>query len=211
MAIFKIGRCEIHRLCLRKQNKSIIPIAKTVQVKVQSIAYWRCPRLYTQQEQLHRRLRIVTGSAKRRKFIDNKTKTKLKNYFFLIEGGSSEKGKKILSILVWLWMLHIVEVSDHTVMQGLQHGWIRKDAQHLPKLWCANLFIMSHIPEALRHTVMPGLQPGWTRKDIQHFYQNFMSQNIFYIACPRSAQVYAGARAPIWVNHDRKHNIIFAS
>jgi len=37
----------------------------------------------------------VTESAKRNNFMENKTKAKLKNYFFLTEGGSSEKGKKI--------------------------------------------------------------------------------------------------------------------
>jgi len=73
---------------------------------------------------------------------------------------------------------------------------------------CLKMFIMLHIPEALRHTVRPGLQPGWTRKWYTTFVWN-LSQNVYYVAYPRSAQAYGDATTPTWLNQKKiyMHNV----
>ena len=84
--------------------------------------------------------------------------------------------------------------------------WVNRKKIYICLKFSLKMFIMLHIPEALRHTVMPGLQPGRTRKRYTTFALN-LSQNVHYVAYPRSAQAYGDARTPAWLNQKKIYNI----
>ena len=54
------------------------------------------------------------------------------------------------------------------------------------------MFVMLHIPEALRHTVMPWT-PTWVNQEKISTLSKILSQNVCYVAYPRSAQAYGDA------------------
>ena len=57
---------------------------------------------------------------------------------------------------------------------------------------CLKMFVMLHIPEALRHTVMPRT-PTWVNQEKISTLPKILSQNVCYVAYPRSAQAYVDA------------------
>ena len=54
------------------------------------------------------------------------------------------------------------------------------------------MFVMLHIPEALMHMVMPWT-PTWVNQEKISTLSNILSQNVCYVAYPRSAQTYGDA------------------
>ena len=58
--------------------------------------------------------------------------------------------------------------------------------------FCLKMFVMLHIPEALRHTLMPWT-PTWVNQERYQHLSKILSQNVCYVAYPRSAQAYVDA------------------
>jgi len=65
---------------------------------------------------------------------------------------------------------------------------------------------MLHIPEAQAYS--DARPPTWLNQ-IRYYNicLNFLSQNVYYVAYPRSTQAYNDARTPTWLNQIRYYNV----
>jgi len=99
-------------------------------------------------------------------------------------------------------MLQIPAKRDLVNNDARTSTWVNQKKIYISLKFSPKMCIMLHVPEALRHTVTPGLQPSWTRKRYPMFIRN-LSQNVYHVAYPRSAQAYRDPRTPTWLNQKK--------